>query len=119
MKRKRYDDPIPVRVSVEKRAELERDAAARNITVSDLIRERLDLAQTVADQLEALRHDVAFRLGQPSGQGASTPPASPSDGALLEILLLLRAVAGPNRQNIVAGELALHGHRPWTPKETA
>jgi hypothetical protein len=118
MSRKRFEDPIPVRLSAQAKASLERDAATQRVLVADLIRERLDLAQMVADSIAALRQDIAFRLGQDDGHRRPAAGPALNDAMLLEMLLLLRTIAGPQKQTMVGGELALHGHTPWQPKES-
>lgn len=81
--------------------------------LADLIRERLDVAQSMSDQIATLREDVAFRLGQDN-----RPPTSPTAPEITEalhweMLLLLRMIAGPQRQSYVDGELKWLGLKPW------
>jgi len=116
MKTNRLTDRIDVRLPADMRAALERDAAARCMLVVDLVRERLELAQMVADSINSLRDEVAFRLGsnEPQRAGAGSGPGP--DGVLIEMLLLLRSIAGPQKQNAAAGEVERNGLDVWIAK---
>lgn len=82
-------DLVTIRLSAEKRSLYEIEAAHRKQSLGTYLRERLE-------QSEVLSH-------QPSGN--TTPPSSHEQGVLLEILLLLRYIASPEKLNLVRGEL--------------
>jgi len=110
MRPRRLTDPIQVRLDPESRAQLEADAAARRVLVSELIRERLDLAQLVEDRIEELRQDVALKLGDQDRRQEKSPLEK---GIQLETLLLLRAIAGPHRQTMATAEVKGLGLSVW------
>ncbi len=82
-------DLVTIRLSAEKRSLYEMEAAHRRQNLGTYLRERLE-------QSEILSH-------QPSGNTNS--PSSHDQGVLLEILLLLRYSASPEKLNIVRGDL--------------
>lgn len=82
-------DLVTIRLSAEKRSLYEIEAAHRKQSLGTYLRERLE-------QSEVLSH-------QPSGN--TKPPSSHEQGVLLEILLLLRYIASPEKLNLVRGEL--------------
>jgi hypothetical protein len=82
-------EPVTIRLSTEKRFLYESEAASRKQSLRTYLRERLE-------QSEVLSH-------QPSGN--ITQPSSHDQGILLEILLLIRCIAGPEKINLVRREL--------------
>lgn len=80
---------VTIRLSAEKRSLYEIEAAHRKQSLGTYLRERLEKS-------EVLSH-------QPSRN--TTPPSSHEQGVLLEILLLLRYIASPEKLNLVRGEL--------------
>jgi len=119
--------PIQIRLNLEKQV-LYEDAAARlGITLAAFIRERLNLADQVHLEIEttrtelsaeiaAVRRDIAavqhgLERRNVNGAGQSTP----TDNTLLvELLLLLRASAAPDRMAMIHAELQRLGLSVWT-----
>lgn len=79
------DDMITLRISKEERLLYEAEAAYRKQSLSAYLRERLGRGEI------------------PSGN--VTQPSSHDQGVLLEILLLLRYIATPEKLNLVRREL--------------
>jgi len=107
-------DPIPVRLSHERRAAYEAEAAEREMPLGQFLRERLDAADRIQDELAAIRHAlVAFMEREPS-----TISAAPSAdaGMLLEILLLTRQRAKPEELRMWQAEVARNGLKVWEGK---
>ena len=84
--------PIQVRLDLRQRRDLEAIAAARGITLSALIRERLDQTELMTSSLNSLRLTLAL-----DEKRAPTPPMRPADGLspeleamLAEMLMTLR-----------------------------
>lgn len=78
-------DLVTIRLSAEKRSLYEMEAAHQRQSLGTYLRERLE-------QSEVLSH-------QPSGSTTSTSPHD--QGILLEILLILRYIASPEKLNLV------------------
>ncbi len=82
-------EPVTIRLSTEKRFLYESEAASRKQSLRTYLRERLEKS-------ESLSH-------QPS---TNTTPSSPHEqGMLVEILLLLRCIAGTEKMYFVQKEL--------------
>lgn len=85
--------PITVRLAPEKRHLLARVAAAEGKPFSTFLREIIEAG----------------------GQRPASLSDSDSDPAMLaEVLLLLRAVSGPDKVRLVQAELKRQGMTPWT-----
>jgi hypothetical protein len=83
-------DLITIRLPAEKRFLYEREAAHQGKSLSAYLRERLEKS-------EAYSHNLS---------GNNLPTLSSHDqGILLEILLILRYIASPEKLNIVRGDL--------------
>ena len=80
-------DLVTIRLSTEKRFLYESEAASRKQSLGTHLRERLE-------QSEALSH-----------QSSKDTTSSQDQGLLLEILLLLRYTASPEKINLVRREL--------------
>lgn len=108
--------PIQVRLSLRQRRDLEAIAAARGITLSALIRERLDQTELMTSSLNSLRLTLAL-----DEKRAPTPPMRPADGLspeleamLAEMLMTLRhAHKEPSR--FAQGSLRQTALRIWEP----
>lgn len=76
--------------------------------------ERLLEADRLDDRLAAM-HRVLARIEQAGTGGArSAPPATTADQSMLvEMLLLLRQVAGPQKIGVAQGEVKRHGMDIW------
>lgn len=80
---------VTVRLDREKKLKYELDAASREMTLSDYLRDRMDRAD-ISDELIAIR--IAM---EGIGGSRTTVSSSLSDAAWLEVLLLLRSNATP------------------------
>jgi hypothetical protein len=109
--------PIQLRLSEEKKAQYEDEAASRGMGLVPYLRQRLEQGDAIAEQLAELRTLIAdgfdrlesARTGAPAtGSGAIDP------GMMIEMLLLLRAVVGEGKLGVVHGELRRQGLPVWT-----
>lgn len=111
-------DPLTVRLTPEKHALYEAAAAHSGKPLSTYLRERLEEADKVAEELFALRRSVAGLHNKiedlaeiaPSVEAAREDVSSPQ----VEALMLLRAIAGTERIKVVHGELRRLGLPIWT-----
>lgn len=110
---------LSVRVSAKEQHDLDVEAAARQISVSDLVRERLHLAGRVEAALADLRREVAAGLSAITAKRTGAPDTSANEALFIELVLLMRQIAGPQHSRAIAAELQRLGHRPWTPPESA
>lgn len=112
--------PITLRLTPERKAVLEVAAARRGKPLSTYLRDLIDDAHELHCTLTALQREVTLlhdRLDDP-GERSAAGPAAPAPTAIqVETLLLLRALAGPDRMKAVQGELKRLGHEIWTPGE--
>jgi len=106
-------DPIPVRLSHERRAAYEAEAAEREMPLGQFLRERLDAADRIQDELCGIRKELAAFMQR----APSTASAAPSNdaGMLLEILLLMRARDQGNQplMRMIQAEVARNGLKVW------
>lgn len=119
--------PATIRLSAAKHHEWSALAYARGITLADLIRERLDLIDPLFESLQRLQQDVDWLKrgqGKPGegtgGRGIAleATPASESHAIQLEILLLLRGLAPPERRERARAEMERLGVQFWQGKNT-
>jgi len=83
-------------LSAEKRFLYETEAAHRGQSLGFYLRERLEKSESSSHELQNI-HDLLKNL---------TPSSSSHDqGILLEILLILRYIASPEKLNLVRGDL--------------
>ncbi len=114
-------DPIQVRLSPEKQALLEDEAARKGKRLATYVRELLESENDLQGALAALRREIAS-LHHVIEDLADTGPRSDQSGSgsnavQIETLLLLRAIAGPERAKVVWGELRRIGYEPWSVRE--
>jgi hypothetical protein len=84
-------------------------AQARGVPLGTYIRQLLDEHEQVATALAELRASLERSVGEkPEGSVPSTTQA-----ALLEMLLLLRQMAGPQRAGLAVKEVERRGLEPW------
>jgi hypothetical protein len=82
-------EPVTIRLSTEKRFLYESEAASRNQSLRTYLRERLEQSESLPHQLST-NHSLS---------------SSHDQGILLEILLLLRYTASPEKLNMVRKDL--------------
>src|SRR5690606_13741119 len=111
--------PIHVRLSPEKQALLEDEAARKGKRLATYLRELLEGENDLEGELAALRrevvslHHVIEDLADTGLRGQAEPGTNPVQ---IETLLLLRAIAGPERMKPVKGEMKRLGIDVWTPE---
>ncbi|OIS90316.1 hypothetical protein [Brucella cytisi] len=122
-------DPIKIRLSPERQLIYEDEAARLNKPLGTYLRERLEADDDKRGQLDAFRHEIGAALSsirhaveaRDSKRGAGeTPAAAPSqinNALLLEMVLLLREIGGPERMKRTQAELKRQGLQMWTPSK--
>lgn len=104
-------DPIPVRLSHERRAAYEAEAAEREMPLGQFLRERLDAAELLYNELAGIRMELASLMKREPGTANSV--SSADAGMLLEILLLTRQRAKPDELRMWQAEVARNGLKVW------
>ena len=89
-------NPINIRLSAEKRFLYETEAAHRGQSLGVYLRERLEKSESSSHELQNI-HDLLKNLTSSS--------SSHDQGILLEILLLLRYMAGTEKLYMVRNDL--------------
>lgn len=89
-------NPINIRLSAEKRFLYETEAAHRGQSLGVYLRERLEKSESSSQDLQNI-HNLLKNLSPSS--------SSHDQGILLEILLLLRYIASPEKLNLVRKDL--------------
>lgn len=122
MKPPKLSAPITVRIPIPTRAALEAEAERRGMILTDLIRERLDLTAAIQGPLETLREEVLYALRSSRRTGGAAGATPGQDGAgddplLVEVLLLLRSMAGPSHLRDAQNAVNRLGHTLWTGEE--
>jgi len=86
-------------------------AQARGTPVATYLRERLEQQDRLENELAALRRAVEHAATVPvpsAGSGSAT-----SAGAVVEVLLLLRSLAGPQKASVAQKEVERRGLEVW------
>jgi len=89
-------NPINIRLSAEKRFLYETEAAHRGQSLGVYLRERLEKSESSSHELQNI-HNLLKNLTSSS--------SSHDQGILLEILLILRYIASPEKLNLVRKDL--------------
>ena len=105
--REHLDGPISVRLSPTARQRCMVAAAERRMSLSQYVRERIEIDDHVAEQIKLLRLTI-LDLGLDQSQGAIFP-------IVLELLLLMRRQVSPGDSRAGRLELERQGIAPWTP----
>jgi len=94
--------PIQVRLEPHTHALLKAEAAALGISISELIRRRLETTQTMLEAFNGLRGDLALlnpdlaqQGRQRAGHGVLGPDWVDLEGLLVEVLYILRSTMLP------------------------
>jgi hypothetical protein len=101
-------EPIKLRLSVEKEVIYQAEAQARGKPLGTYLRERLEVQDDLAAELAALRRAIDRAPGRSDGTAASADM-----GVMLELLLLVRSIAGPQKMQMVQQELQRIGLSIW------
>ena len=103
--------PVPIRLSPSVFERYSAEATALGQGLSAYLRERLEQQDRVESELAALRRAVErTAAGLAPANGGTT---SPSPGALVEMLLLLRSFVGPQKAAIAQKEVERRGLETW------
>ncbi len=101
---------ISVRLSADAWARYSAEAQARRVGLATYLRQRLEKQDLLVAEL-AIR--AAAEQGASSREAsASSTPASDS-GTLVEVLLLLRSLAGPQKSAVAQKEVERRGLSSW------
>ncbi len=95
--------PVGIRLSREAWARHSAAAQALGLPLSVYLRERLDEKDSTAGALAAVQLTLERRLAS----------AESTVGILVELLLLLRGIVGPQRSAMVYKEVERQGLEPW------
>jgi hypothetical protein len=101
--------PVGIRLSTEVWTRHSAAAQALGVPLSVYLRERLDVQDSAATALAELQATLERRAIAPA---ASNEPAA-SPGVLVEVLLLLRQIAGPQRVGLAQKEVERRGLDLW------
>lgn len=112
-------NPITIRLSAEKQLFYEDAASRRGQGLSTYLRERLEEADTIRDQLSTLRNELAVirhKVENLAGQNieGGSGMAEADRAALIEALLLLRHLCKPEQHNEVRADLRRFGITMWS-----
>ncbi|KKO70264.1 hypothetical protein AAV32_17475 (plasmid) [Kerstersia gyiorum] len=114
--------PVQLRLSPDKRMIYEDEAARQGKALATYLRERLEAQDDEQARSAALRAELANGMAELRGiverGGSSTPGDKTGDPSiLLELLILMRAVAGPDRIKMAHAELRRQGLSVWSGRE--
>ncbi len=85
-------------------------AQGLGIPLGTYLRQRLDEKDRLDEQLAALRAELEPRMASAAPAGGSPTFAA---GLLVEVLLMLRMVAGPQNANVARKEVERRGLETW------
>jgi|SRR5690606_2114488 len=116
-------NPLTLRLSPEKHLDYEDEAARRGKPLSTYLRERLEAGDAVHDELIAIhRKLINLQIAiddLADGEPLTTEtPSGQEISVMLEILLLLRSIAGMEKMTMVKRELMRLGYTAWSAEET-
>lgn len=111
--------PVQLRLSPDQRMIYEDEAARQGKPLATYLRERLEAQDDKKDRSAALRAELANGMAELRGiverGGSSTPGDKTGDSSiLLELLILMRAIAGPDRIKMTHAELRRQGISVWS-----
>jgi len=101
-----------VRLNSDVWARYSAEAQAQGVTMGTYLRRRLEQEDRLEGELAALRRAVERKPPEPATT-AGVAGAFPA-GALVEVLLLLRFLAGPQKAAIVQKEVERRGLETWS-----
>lgn len=114
--------PIQVRLNPSRQLIYEDEAARQGKPLATYLRERLEALDDEQARSEALRAELANGMAELRGiveRGGNAAPGDTSSdpSILLELLILMRTVAGPDKMKMAHAELKRQGMKHWTGKE--
>lgn len=101
--------PVSFRLSAESHSKYEAAAAQLGMRLSQYLRLRLEVDDSVSEQVSQLRLTM-LDIAPNSDTTARTNPA------LVELLLLVRRGSSPGELRAVHNELERQGLTPWSPE---
>lgn len=115
-------NPVQVRLSIEKQAIYEDEAARAGKPLATYLRERLEASDNTQEQVRSLRRELTGLrhlvedLAEAGIQGGSGGGMSAGDrAALIETLLLLRHISKPDQRQEARAEMRRNGINMWIP----
>lgn len=114
--------PIQIRLNPSRQIIYEDEAAQQGKALATYLRERLEAQDDEQARSAALRTELANGMAELRGilerGGNSTLRDSTGDPSiLLELLILMRAVAGPDKIKMAHAEIKRQGLKYWIGKE--
>ncbi|EMM4514106.1 hypothetical protein ACTZIH_25990 (plasmid) [Escherichia coli] len=116
-------DPVKLRLSPQKQLIYEDEAARLGKPLSTYLRERLEEDDALRERFDGLRDEVRIGLSEIRNAiedreqtGSNQQSAGAMNTALLlEMVLLLRDLGGPDRSTRAQAEVKRQGFEKWTP----
>jgi len=102
---------VGFRLSNEAWARYSAEAQAQGVSLGSHLRRRLEQQDQLESELAALRRAVERSVAGPATANGGTPSLSP--GALVEMLLLLRSLVGPQKAAVAQKEVERRGLETW------
>jgi len=102
---------VGVRLRGDVWARYSAEAQALGVSMGTYLRRRLEEQDSVAASLDALRAAVERAALVAAPVAAALPPRL--EGAIVELLLLLHSIAGPQKAAMVQAEVARRGLETW------
>jgi len=123
----RLAEAIKVRLTEGQAVRYAAEADSRGVAISTYIRERLEAADNRSEELAGIRDalvelgDTVDELRAQSGdnrqiEASQNAPSTAEPSAVqIETLMLLRAIASPEKLRMIRGELDRQGIESWQP----
>lgn len=108
--------PIPLRLSIEKKALYEQQAMASNVPLSTYLRSRLEREDLMLEEMQMLRRAVQRLAEQEQPEGSEPGELAGMAGVLLEILLTVRQIGG-GKSTTAQKEIERLGYAAWRPEQ--
>jgi hypothetical protein len=103
--------PVPIRLSQPVWERYSAEASGLGMGLSTYLRERLEQQEALSGELAALRRAVERSAATAAPAAGAGGPGSP--GILLEVLLLLRMLVGPQKTGLAQKEVERRGLETW------
>ncbi len=101
---------VSVRLSSDAWARYSADAQGRGLALGTYLRQRLEEQDRLVAEL-AIR--AAAEQGASSREPAASSVSASDSGTLVEVLLLLRSLAGPQKSGVAQKEVERRGLSSW------
>jgi hypothetical protein len=103
---------VGVRLKKDVWARYSAEAQTRGVSLGTFLRRRLEDDAQLGAEIAALRRAVERATNPSAPAPSATPPITP--GALVEILLLLRQLVGPQKVAVAQKEVERRGLETWS-----